>query len=142
MTAVDDYTADPAVRQTATDTADAENERHNARARDASITDLLDALPDAESIRRWWLSFTDFVERVRSKEIWDIQPPSPRELVDRVLQGPWAHSGSPLLRRLAKTGMFLTLIWSVPLYTLAVLSQRFWRAIWTITLLVLIWNYL
>lgn len=124
----------------ATGSDDVDDVAQLARARDGILTDLAALLPDAESVRRLGIAAQDFAERVYTGSVWDIQPPSPRELVDRALQGPWNTSGEPLLKWLARIGMVLTLIWSVPLYTLAVFGQRFPRAFWAITLMVLIWN--
>lgn len=111
-----------------------------ARARDGILADLAALLPDTESLRRLGITVADFAADVWTGSIWDIQPPSPRELVDRALNGRWNTSGERALRFLAKTGMVATLVWSVPLYTLAVLSQRFGRAFWAVVVAVLIWN--
>lgn len=111
-----------------------------ARAREGIVADLIAVLPDTESLRRLGITVQDFAADVWTGSIWDIQPPSPRELVDRALSGRWNTSGERPLRFLAKTGMVLTLAWSVPLYTLAVLSQRFGRAFWAVVVAVLIWN--
>lgn len=138
MTTTDGYVADPAIRQPATGAGEAGDGPQLARARDGILADLQALLPDAESIR---VSLRGFLAAVWSGEIWDVQPPSPREIVERYRSGPWASSPSKLLRGLSATGMVLAVTWSVPLYTLAVLSHRFWRAFWAITVLVLIWNY-
>ena len=139
MTTADDYVADPAIRQPATSAGECDDGLQLARARDGILTDILALLPDAESVR---VAVGEFLASLWSGEIWDIQPPSPREIVDRARSGPWASSPNALLKFLSKTGMVLALVWSVPLYTLAVLSHRFWRATWAITLIYLIHRYL
>lgn len=89
-------------------------------------------LPDTDSdesrfanLRDW---ATELIHTIWSGEVWDIQPPSPRELVDRARDGAWWDHDAVILRGLAKTGLVACLVWSVPLYTLAVLGQRFGRA--------------
>lgn len=146
MTITESDEMGPATGKPATDADDASGAPQVARARDGILADIHDALPDTESVRRALEDlrerFTEVIRGFWSGEIWDIQPPSPRELIDRVLEGPWNTSGERGLVFLARAGMVLALLWSVPLYTLAVASQRFWRATTAVALTALILHLL
>ncbi|MEV4672781.1 hypothetical protein AB0K34_14085 [Actinomadura sp. NPDC049382] len=83
--------------------------------------------------------FSDAWQRIWSGEIWDIQPPSPRELADRAQDGDWWVHEAFALRMLARVGAAACVLWSVPLYTLAVLGQRPGRAITALLVAGLIW---
>ncbi|MCW2918644.1 MAG: hypothetical protein JWN52_6712 [Actinomycetia bacterium] len=133
-----------AVRQpaTATDAGEADDSPQLARARDGIVPQILAVLPDTESVRRVWDGFLGFWDRVWSGEVWDIQPPSPRELVDRVRTGPWATSDERVLRFLAWTGLTFCVAWSVFWYSVAVAGQKFWRLIVAVLVTVLIYNML
>lgn len=114
-----------------------------ARARDVDATPAGKPLPDTQRDRRvgggWLDGARETAALIWSGEVWDIQPPSPRELVDRGRDSAWADSGKPVKVSLAWVGVGLAISWSVPWYTVAVLGQRFGRAIVTVSLLWLIW---
>jgi hypothetical protein len=85
----------------------------------------------------WWQPgmFTQTVTGVVASE-----PPSPRDLVERVLDGRWMASDERLLKAVSWMGVVLMLAWVIPLYALATQGQRFWRFITTALLIVLIWT--
>lgn len=78
-------------------------------------------------------------QMIWSGEVWDIQPPAPRELVDRACDGDWWVHEAFVLRVLARVGAAACVLWSIPLYTLAVLGQRPGRAITALLVAGLIW---
>lgn len=129
-------------RQPATEPLPDDGDPQLARARDADATPRPAGLPDTQRVERvvsdWADGFRDSAKRIWSGEVWDIQPPSPRELIDRGRDSVWADSDSRLKAFLAWMGVALALAWSVPWYTLAVAGQRFGRAFITFALLVLI----
>lgn len=118
-----------------------ENDPQLARARDGHSTPSPLTLPDTERVREWvgdvLESFRVTRERVWSGEIWDTQPPSPRELIDRGKDGPWANSEVGALRFLAWAGRWFAVVWSVLWYSVAIASQRYGRATTVITVITL-----
>ncbi|MGI5422973.1 hypothetical protein [Actinomadura luteofluorescens] len=118
-----------------------------ARARDGHRTPEPgpddDALPVTERVREGLGSVAsrigEALQQVWSGKAWDIQPPSPRELADRARDGDWWNHEGAFLRLLARLGAAVCIAWSVPLYTLAVLGQRFGRAFTALLVVGLIW---
>lgn len=138
---------DPALRQTATDPAGDERHPDLARARDGHRTPESapsgDTLPVTERVGDWFEDLTAWLSGIGqslwSGEVWDIQPPSPRELVDRARDGDWWDHEAWILRALARLGLVACVAWSVPLYTLAALGQRSGRALTALLVAGLIW---
>lgn len=112
-----------------------DNDFHNARARDGHDSSSGNVLPDTERVRE---AFADWFEHVRDLagslwdgSFWDEQPPSPRELLERYRESSWTHSEYGLLKIFRKIGLVISIAWSVPLYGLAIIGQRFGRALTT-----------
>jgi hypothetical protein len=112
-----------------------------ARARDGQSTPSPLTLPDTERVRERveevLESFRVTRDRVWSGEIWDTQPPSPRELIDRGKDGPWANSEVGALRFLAWAGRWFAVVWSVLWYSGAITGQRYGRAVTVISTIAL-----
>lgn len=118
-----------------------------ARARDGHRTpdsgDLADPLPVTHRNHRRGSGAAaraaETGQMIWSGEVWDVQPPSPRELVDRARDGEWWDHEAAFLRFLARAGVVVCIAWSVPLYTLAVLGHRPGRALTALLTAGLIW---
>jgi hypothetical protein len=106
---------------------------HNARAREGQSTPSDDTLPDTESgetaLADWWWNLRDRATSLWDGSFWDEQPPSPRELVERCRESKWANSDAKALVWTRWTGCVLSVIWSLPLYGLALCGQRIGRAV-------------
>jgi hypothetical protein len=126
------------------DAEDTEEDVYDARARDGQRTSFGDTLPDTERVQAaladWWESVRDLTARLWDGSFWDEQPPSPRELVERYRESPWAHSEYGLLVLLRKAGLVASIAWSLPFYALAILGQRFGRAVIAALFIYLFWN--
>jgi hypothetical protein len=126
------------------DAGETEEDVYDARARDGQRTSFGDSLPDTERVREefadWIRNAWDVIVRVGDGSFWDEQPPSPRELVERYRESPWAHSEYGLLVLLRKAGLVTSIAWSLPFYALAILGQRFGRALTAITIVIVFWN--
>ena len=112
-----------------------DNDFYNARARDSHDSSSGNTLPDTERVQE---ALAGWGNRTRSVLIglwdgsfWDEQPPSPRELLERYRESPWTHSEYGLLKIFRKIGLVISIAWSVPLYGLAIIGQRFGRALTT-----------
>jgi hypothetical protein len=129
-------------RQSATGAGEAEPQL--ARAREAQRTSSRNPLPDTDRYRE---ALADWRERsftvlhgLRDGPFWDEQPPSPRELVHRCQESPWLRSEYQALKILRWTGCVISILWSVPLYGLAIVGQRFGRALTVALTLWAFWN--
>ena len=133
---------EPASGNRQPDAAAGEDSPQLARARDGQRTPNPLTLPDTERVGESWRGFLDGLaetrDRVWSGEIWDTQPPSPRELIDRGKDSPWADSEGGALRYAAWAGHWFALAWSVIWYSVAIVGQRFGRAVTVICLIALI----
>lgn len=112
-----------------------------ARARDGQSTPSPLTLPDTERVRERVGEILESLraarERVWSGEIWDTQPPSPRELIDRGKDGPWADSEVGVLRFLSGVGWKFAVVWSVLWYSVAIAGQHYGRALTVISTIAL-----
>lgn len=106
---------------------------HNARARDGQRTSSGTTLPDTERLRElggdWWDAVRNIAVGLMDGSFWEEQPPSPAELIERYRESSWTHSEYGVLGVLRWCGCALSIAWSLPLYALAILGQRFGRGL-------------
>jgi hypothetical protein len=130
--------------EAATNAGERAEDAQLARARDGQDTPDTDPLPDTHSdfdlVWDWWANVVNTAAGLWNGSIWDEQPPSPRELVERYRESSWTLSSHWQLLRLRQAGLLLSLTWSVPLYLLAIAGQRFGRALIAVIVTVVFWH--
>lgn len=126
------------------DAEETENDVYDARARDGQVTPFGESLPDTERVQE---AITGFFEHVRdvsasllNGSFWDEQPPSPRELIARYQESSWTHSEWGALKVLRWLGCAFSIAWSLPLYALAIVGQRYGRALTVALIVWAFWN--
>lgn len=131
-------------RQSSGNAVEIEDDRdfQNARAREGQSTSFGDTLPDTERIQEaitsWFAHVRDVSASLLNGTFWDEQPPSPRELIERYRESSWTHSEWGVLKVLRWLGCAFSITWSLPLYALAIVGQRFGRAL---TIALIVWAF-
>jgi hypothetical protein len=126
------------------DAEETEEDVYDARARDGQRTSFGDSLPDTErvqeALRDWFAHVRDVAASLLNGSFWDEQPPSPQELIARYQESPWTHSEWGALKVLRWLGCAFSIAWSLPLYALAIVGQRFGRALTVALTVWAFWN--